>query len=140
MSRRTTKRGKVPKGYDSWLEFDLHQDQLKGCAFHTETIKYVQERTYEPDFIIQQGSVKVYIEVKGRFRTREESRKYIDVIKSLSPNLERLVFIFADSRKPMPGSKKRQDGTRFTHGDWAEKNNIVYYDLHNCPKMGRRKQ
>jgi len=139
MTGRRTKRGVIPKGYDSWLEYDLHQNQLSGCDFHTETIDYTQHRTYEPDFIMQQGSVKVYIEVKGRFRTREEARKYIDVIHSLDPVLERLVFVFADSRKPMPGSKKRQNGTRFSHGDWAEKNNIIYYDLNNCPKMNKRK-
>lgn len=137
MTRRT-KRGKVPKGYDSWLEYDLHQNQLAGCDHHPEMIDYVQHRKYEPDFVIQQGSITVYIEAKGRFRDRQEARKYIDVIKSLDPNLERLVFVFADSRKPMPGSQRRKDGTRQSHGEWAAKNNIVYYDLHNVPKMSRR--
>lgn len=139
MTRRT-KRGKIPKPYDSWLEYDLHQGQLSGCDFHTETIDYVQHRSYEPDFVTQQGHIKVYIEVKGRFRDRPEARKYVDVIKSLDPVLERLVFVFADSHKPMPGSQRRKDGTRFSHGDWAEKHGITYYDLSNCPNLSKRKK
>ena len=137
MSRRT-KRGKIPKGYDSWLEYDLSNNQLKGCEIHPGTIDYVQHRTYEIDFLKREGRKIIYIESKGRFRDRQESKKYTDIVKCLGKNQE-LVFVFADSRKPMPGSKRRKDGTRLSHGEFAEKNGIRYYDLHNIPKEWSRK-
>ena len=48
MTKRTRKN--IPKGFDSWLEFDLSKE-LRQCKFHTEKIPYVQRKTYEPDFI-----------------------------------------------------------------------------------------
>lgn len=142
MSRRKRKvkntssykaKGRPPEGFDSWLEYELYQDKLSRCDYHVETIEYVQRRTYEPDFVARTKSKTIYIEVKGRFRDRNEARKYIDVIKSLHKDQE-LVFVFADSRKPMPGAQARKNGTKLTHGEWAEVNNIRYYDLHNIPK------
>ena len=140
MTRRSSKkgRGRPPKKYDSWLEYDLHQDQLRGCEFHPGLLDYVQHRTYEVDFLVREGKKIIYIESKGRFRDRQESRKYVDVVKSLRRNQE-LVFIFADSNKPMPGSRKRKDGTRLSHGEFSNLNNIRYFDLHNVPKAWRKK-
>ena len=127
-------RKKPPKGYDSWFEYEAHQDKLKGCSCHTETVTYTQIKTYNPDFIYygQEGRV-IYIETKGRFRDFYEYKKYLDVKRSLTM-LEELVFVFMDADKPMPNSKERKNGTKLTHGEWAEKNGFTYYTLDTVPK------
>lgn len=123
---------KPPKGYDSWFEHDLHKQELKACKFHTCYLKYVQEKRYEPDFVYHQGKFTVYIEVKGRFRTSGEARKYVDVARGLKKN-EELVFLFADPRKPMPNAKRRKDGSKRTHGEWAEDHGFRHYTRENSP-------
>ena len=133
MKRRKVfkKRKAVPKGYDSGLEYDLHIGELSGFDHHTRKIPYVSSHTYEPDFIRVQGDNALLVEVKGRFRENREATKYIDVRKVLPADQE-LIFIFQDAAKPMPFARKRKDGTKFTHGDWAEKNEFRYY----CCKQG----
>ncbi|UCD07947.1 MAG: hypothetical protein JSW41_04600 [Candidatus Aenigmatarchaeota archaeon] len=55
----------------------------------------------------------------------------MDVREALCPD-EELIFIFSDANKPMPNAKKRKDGTRHTHGEWATKNEFRFY----CCKEG----
>ena len=38
-------------GYDSNFEYQLHQGILKTWDFHSETVDYIIEHTYHPDFI-----------------------------------------------------------------------------------------
>ena len=128
-NRRTRKN--VPQGFDSWFEYDLHA-LLKSCKYHSETVEYVQRRTYYPDFIYHNGKFVIYIEAKGRFRDRAEARKYVDVAKGLSKK-ESLVFIFQNARTPMPGARKRQDGTKLTVGEWADKHGFQWYEWSNLP-------
>lgn len=125
------KKAKVPKGYDSGLEYELHQVELKGWDHHPDKVSYVSRHTYEPDFKRVVGDKTLLVEVKGRFRDSTEAGKYPFVRESLTDN-EELIFIFQDSSKPMPFAKKRKDGTKYTHGDWASKNNFRFY----CAKKG----
>lgn len=122
---------KIPKGYDSGLEHRLHKGVLRDWIHHPERIPYVSRHTYQPDFKLG-GTL---VEAKGRFRTSAEARKYIDIRDALPPD-RKLVFIFSDSNKPMPNAKKRKCGTKFTHGEWADKNSFVYY----CEKRGLPKE
>ena len=46
------RKGKPPKGYDSWFEYELHIGALKQCKYHTGLVHYTQEKVYEPDFVI----------------------------------------------------------------------------------------
>lgn len=126
------KRTKPKGGYDSWFEHDLHKQQLKACKFHSCKLAYIQKKTYEPDFIYHDGKKVIYIEAKGRFRTSGEARKYVDVKAGLKKN-EELVFIFSDPRKPMPNAKSRKDGTKRTHGDWADHHQFVHYTRDTTP-------
>lgn len=127
--RRT--RSNVPSGFDSWLEYDLAQ--VLDAEYHSCKVPYVQYKNYEPDFIIHDGITTIYIEAKGRFRDKEEARKYRDVGKGLAPT-EELVFIFQNPKLAMPAAKRRSDGTRFTHADWAEKWNFRYYSADDLPQ------
>lgn len=127
--RRTSKN--VPKGFDSWLEYDLAQ--VLNADYHTKRVPYVQHKHYEPDFIMFEAGKTLYIEAKGRFRDKAEARKYIDVKASLEDDCE-LVFIFQRPTTPMPHSKVRLDGTRFTHADWATKHGFRFYAADALPE------
>jgi hypothetical protein len=131
-------RKNVPKGYDSWFEYDLCH-ALTECKYHTEKIEYVTVSRYEPDFVFHNGKYKVYIEAKGRFRTRGEARKYVSVKAGLN-KYETLVFIFQNPNTAMPGARKRQDGTRLTMAEWAEKNGFNWYTMDTVPLAWRRKK
>lgn len=138
---RTKKKIKVPAGYDSKLEYELHHKELKDWEYHPyERIEYITPASYEPDFILESGRKILLAEVKGRFRTREEASKYIHIRKAVEENgykgkAAEVIFIFQDSKKPMPFVRKRKDGTKQTHGEWAEKNNFRY----QCCKKGLTK-
>jgi len=117
MKLKNRKR-KVPVGYDSCLEYDLHNNELKGWNYHpTERVSYAVPSTYEPDFKLQinmepscsgnQGRLReILVEVKGRFRTRQEATKYIYVRQSLEEETnqtgkeQELIFLFQDAKKP----------------------------------------
>lgn len=129
-TRRTVK-------YDSKFEKDLHK-VLKGCQYHVDMIPYVQHKKYEPDFVYINGTDTVYIEAKGRFRDSAEARKYVDIRKSL-PAFTELVFVFQKPYTPMPNAKKRKDGTKFTHAQWAEKNGFTWYAPHEMPREWSKK-
>ena len=116
----------VPKGYDSKWEAVLHNTILQGWNLHTNKIEYVVEHTYTPDFIKVIGNKTILIEAKGRFWDHAEYNKYIWIKKSLPENTE-LVFIFASPYAAMPAAKKRKDGTKFSHAQWAEKNKFRWY-------------
>jgi len=132
--KRYSVKKKPPKGYDSWFEYEAHQYKLSGCECHSDSITYTQTKTYHPDFIYHtEDGYIVYIETKGRFRDFNEYKKYVDIAKSLSW-VEELVFVFQDPNKPMPNAKTRKDGTKLTHGEWAEKNGFTYFTLDTVPK------
>ena len=131
-------RKNVPKGYDSWFEYDLFH-KMKQCKYHSDAVLYVTHSRYEPDFTFHNGKYKVYIEAKGRFRTRSEARKYLCVRDGLS-KYEQLVFIFMNPKTAMPGAKKRKDGTRQTMAEWADKNGFAWYTMDTLPNAWLRRK
>ena len=123
--KRPVEKG-VPKGYDSKWESELHNTILKGWKLHTSKLNYVVEHSYTPDFIKVINNKTILIEAKGRFWDHAEYSKYIWIKKSLPKNTE-LIFLFASPHAAMPGAKKRKDGTKFSHSEWAEKNKFKWY-------------
>lgn len=57
-----------------------------------------------------------------------EAQKYKWIKESLPPQSE-LVFVFEDPTKAIHFQKKRKDGTRMTHGEWAEKQGFRWFTL-----------
>ena len=55
-----------------------------------------------------------------------EAAKYVWIRKRLKKN-EELVFLFMKPNTPMPHARKRKDGTKRTHAEWAEKNNFRWF-------------
>ena len=121
--------------YDSNFERTLHEGPLKGCGFHPFRVDYTIHRSYEPDFIFG----KTLLEAKGRFRDRQESAKYIHVRRCLPKGYE-LVFIFMNHNTPMPGSKRRRNGTRQSMGEWATKSGFTWYTPRTCPREWSKKR
>lgn len=115
----------LPKGYDSKLEYDLHQNELSDYDHHPDKVNYKIEHTYEPDFV-HPDEPNILIEVKGRFRDATEAAKYI-WIQKCNPDIE-IIFIFQKPETPMPFAKVRKKcGTKRSHGEWATKNGFRWY-------------
>ena len=73
------------------------------------------------------------LQAKGRFWDYQEYNKYVWIRKSLKPNQE-LIFLFSSPTSPMPQAKRRKDGTKRSHAEWAEKNNFKWYSEYNLPE------
>ena len=128
------KQKNVPKGYDSRWEYDIHKSILKKWEHHkSEVIQYTVTHTYEPDFVKTIGRKVILLEAKGRFWDYAEYSKYVWIRKSLPKHVE-LVFLFQKPYSPMPQAKKRKDGTKRTHAEWAEKNNFKWYSEETLPE------
>ena len=120
------------KGYDSMWEATLHESILKGWKHHSDKIPYVVEHTYEPDFIRIIDNKTILLESKGRFWDHAEHSKYVWIKKHLPDNYE-LVFLFANPSAPMPMAKRRKDGTKRSHGEWASANGFRWFSEDSIP-------
>lgn len=120
-----------PKRYDSGFEHEVAKDLGEGWEHHPDKITYVSQHTYTPDFKKVVDGKTILIEAKGRFRTRNEATKYVAIRDALKED-EELVFIFYNADHPLVGAKKRKDGTKQSHGDWATTNNFRWW----CRKKG----
>tara|TARA_R110001592_G_scaffold20949_7_gene84996 strand:+ start:384 stop:818 length:435 start_codon:yes stop_codon:yes gene_type:complete len=127
------KKVNVPKGYDSVWEYDIHQTLLKSWKHHWDNINYVVKHRYEPDFVKVISGKTILIEAKGRFWDYAEYSKYIHIREALPKNYE-LVFLFQKPLSPMPQAKKRKDGTKRSHAEWAETNNFTWYSEETLPE------
>lgn len=70
----------------------------------------------------------MYVECKGYFQEASEAAKYIWVREVLGPN-EELVFIFENPDTKLHYLKARQDGTKMTMREWAEKNGFRWFTI-----------
>ncbi len=120
------------KGYDSNWEYELHSGILDGWSFHTDKVPYTVEHNYSPDFIREVEGKKILLEAKGRFWDYAEFSKYIWISKTLPEDTE-LVFLFANPSAPMPQAKRRKDGTKRSHGEWASANNFRWFSEDTIP-------
>jgi len=124
---------KNPKGYDSKWEAELHKKLLKNWEVHNTTVAYVVEHIYHPDFIRVIDGKKILLESKGRFWDYQEYSKYIWIIKMLPKDTE-LVFLFASPFAPMPYARRRKDGSKRTHADWADSHEIRWFTEKTLPE------
>jgi len=136
------KESNVPKGYDSGFEARLDKEVLdKGWVYvptpAPEPIDYYVEHTYHTDFVRYEGDKILYLEAKGRFWDYQEYNKYVWIKKALKDN-EELIFLFAEPNAAMPGAKRRKDGTKFNHAEWATKHGFRWYSEYSLPKEWKR--
>lgn len=121
-------------GYDSKMEQRLHEGPLAAASHHTNKIDYVWEHTYEPDFVVDRGGSVTLVECKGYFMDRSDCTKYLWVKKALPATAE-LVFCFEDPYKPIHFQAKKQDGSKMTHAQWAEKNGFRWFSESNVHEV-----
>lgn len=120
-------------GYDSGFEKRLHETCLTTWAIHGTQLAYYSKHTYHPDFVKMIDGITWLVEAKGRFWDSKEYSKYLWVRECL-PEDHKLVFIFYNPEHPMPRAKKRRDGTKRTHGEWATDNNFDWYTKDTFPE------
>jgi len=122
-----------PSDYDSKWEKTLHDTVLKGWEHHGKTYPYIVEHTYHPDFFKKIGNKLYIVEAKGRFWDFQEHSKYVWAAKMLPKDVE-LIFIFANPSAPMPASKRRKDGTKRSHAEWANSHNFRWFSAESFPQ------
>ena len=130
------KKTGVPKGCDSKWEANLHETILQDWKHHYESIKYIIKKDYEVDFAKTIEDKTILLEAKGRFWDYAEYSKYIWIREALQDQVGEfdLVFLFQKPYAPMPQAKKRKDGTKRTHAEWAETNNFTWYSEETLPE------
>ena len=138
MARRVPRKPRpkkigVPKGYDSIWEYDIHQQVLGDWKHHYDTIQYVIQHKYEPDFVKVIDGKTILLEAKGRFWDYIEYSKYVHIRNVLRDDQE-LVFLFQKPYSAMPGAKIRKDGTKRTHAEWAETNGFRWFSEETLPE------
>jgi hypothetical protein len=85
-------------------------------TYETESLPYVLERKYRPDFIIvRPDGTKTYIEIKGYLRPSDRTK--LVAVKKGNPSLD-LRIIFAQDNK-ISNSNMR-------YSDWAKKYRIPF--------------
>ena len=121
-------------GYDSNWEYILHKGLLSDWKHHPsdKIISYIVEHKYHPDFVRKIGKKIILLESKGRFWEYNEYNKYPWIKKMLPKNME-LVFLFANPSAPMPQAKRRKDGTKRSHGEWAWSHGFQWYSQDTLP-------
>ena len=122
-----------PRGYDSKWEYNLHKKLLSNWDLHSQKLSYIIKHTYNPDFVKTIGSKTILLEAKGRFWDYQEYNKYVWIRESLPDDYE-LVLLFSSPYAPMPAARKRKNGTKFTHAEWAEKNKFKWYSEKTFPE------
>ena len=121
--------------YDSRFEERLHKGVLRKASFHTQIVEYeIKSRhKYHVDFTFVKNGIKYFIESKGRFRTRQESNKYLPIREAIRklPGNNIFIFVFMKAGVPMPGAKRRKDGTKQSQEEWCEKQGFTWYTEDN---------
>jgi len=136
--KRPVEKG-LPKGYHSKWEYELHQEELKNWEHHNGIIEYSIPHKYHPDFIRILEDKVIYLEAKGRFWDYAEYNKY-KWIKEVLPEECELVFLFSNPSAPMPGAKRRRDGTKRSHAEWASKNGFRWFSAESLPKQWKEEE
>ena len=70
-------------GYDSTFEYELHSGILEEWSHHPDSIGYIVEHKYYPDFVKVIDGKTILLEAKGRFWDYAEFNKYIWIKKVL---------------------------------------------------------
>ena len=123
---------------DSKWEGKLLEGVMKGVTYHPELVRYTKpstSHTYQPDFEVQVPSEHgfktsfntILVEAKGRFREVAEFQKYLHIRNTLDTMGIELVFLFMKPLTPMPNAKRRKDGTKRTHAEWAESQHFRWF-------------
>jgi hypothetical protein len=109
----------MKSGFEKFVANLLKRD---GVSFKYESLSlpYTLERTYKPDFILDNG---VIIETKGRFTSTDRTKMLR--VKAAHPELDIRLWFQSDNWL----TKKHT----MRYSDWAIKNNFIYHVGKNLP-------
>lgn len=127
---------KQRRKYRSGLEEELHNGPLKNLEYEPCKITYTpEEKEYTPDFVQyyvvgldNEDYRQNWYEVKGRFRTYDEAKKYIAIRKALPPGTI-LRFILSN-----PNVKAYPQAKHITLGEWLTKNGFEWCHADEIPE------
>ena len=119
----------------SQIDQDLH---VLVIGYSCESVAKSISEVPKVKKVIKTINIKVILlEAKGRFWEYAEYSKYVWIRKALPKHVE-LVFLFQKPDSPMPQAKKRKDGTKRTHAEWAESNIFIWYSEETLPKEWKK--
>lgn len=114
------RRGRPPKPYKSWLEYDLHNGAMKDYEYEPKwsKVEYTITKEYSPDFVDKRNPNIVY-EAKGYFRTYEEAVKYLHV-REANPGLIIRFIVSSPNKRAYPQIKMKMGDWLTMHGfEWC---------------------
>lgn len=118
--------------YRSGFEKNLHKFVIPHTLYEPWRLDYMPEpKQYIPDFVDEER--KIIYEAKGYFRERAEASKYFPIIEAAKAKGYRFIFLFQHPWNKMPGARKRKDGTFQTMANWADKNELEWFNYRNIP-------
>jgi len=86
--------------------------------YETDYFELVIRQIYTPDFkITLKNGYIFYVEYKG-YLWKEDKTKML-AVKRQYPDVD-IRFVFLNHKKPIHGAQMRKDGTKMSHGEWAE--------------------
>lgn len=129
MSKKKKKdTGKYKSHFELEMSYRMPEDSYE-CDELTYTIP-ATEHKYIPDWTVTASDGhKIYLESKGRFRTKAEADKYL-LVRDSNPGID-LRFVIQSEKTLMPRSKKT------TMKQWLEKNGFKTYVWPNIPNPNR---
>lgn len=124
--RRSTGGDRYKSKFERRLAVGFRKAKL-GFQYEPKRFKFTQpaiERVYTPDWWLP--DVGVYVESKGKL-TPEERKKLV-WWRQAHPDVP-FVLIFQRARNPI------RKGSKTTYGDWATKNNFIWFDFQEFEKF-----
>lgn len=116
----------------SRFECKLAHGVLRKALYEKYRLEYdiTSRHVYTPDFIFTKNSITYYCESKGYFRDRKECNKYKFIWKAIKnlPGRNQFIFVFMNENTPMPGVRRRKDGTKQSMKEWAETNGFTWFN------------
>lgn len=118
--------------YKSHFELEI-SGKMPDESYEATELKYTipaTEHIYIPDWTVTAtDGHSIYLESKGRFRTKAEADKYL-LVRDSNPDID-LRFIIQSDKTLMPRSKKT------TMKQWLKKNGFVVYVWPNVPNIAK---
>lgn len=94
--------------FEQRLEKQLKRSKVS-FKYESEKLKYILIRNYIPDFVLDNGDKKIYIEAKGYLRPEHKSKMV--AVKKAFPDIDLRIVFYSEKPKDIR---------------WATKNNFPY--------------
>jgi len=119
LKRKYLIRKKNTDGFRSGLETSVWSQvpkkQRPKVKYEGEKLQYLLPKTYNPDFVIHKPDGKIYVEVKGYFRSEDQVK--MRAVKVTNPFLD-IRFVFAVDNKV--------GGSKLLCSQWCDKYGFPY--------------